>query len=124
MSDALQAAAEKLRALGVELPDPCTAADLAAALGQVTATIRAAKKLVPDTPPVRFETRERKDGTSEVVLVVRRGGKGQPLAVTAHAAELLRQMPEVLARFAETGEIQELPEVVEPSADDDEPAEA
>ena len=114
----LTALAAKLRLLGCDLPDEPTEAQLSAALSQVQATVRDAKKMAPETPAARFEARERKDGSTEVVLAVRRGGKGQPLAVTAHAAAILVQVIDQLRDFAETGEASELPAVVEPSDED------
>ena len=114
---------ETLSALGVDLSDPASARAAIAALGKALA---AAKKSLPTRAAVRFEPQTVKDvsgarvPTGETVLRVQRGGKGQPLLVTQHAARLLVEDLDALRYFAETGEACDLtPREAEEESDEE-----
>lgn len=111
MSGLPQEALQALEALGISVPE----GDPRKALAAIGKALSAARKALPKADPVRFEFRTEKDEetgqrveTDETVLRVQRGGRGAPLTVNRHAAELLVQHFEALRAFAETGEPQEL----------------
>lgn len=111
-------AVQTLAALGVELPEGASQQDIRTALAGAAKILSEARKALPKAPPVRFEDKER-DGETETVLRVQRGGKGQPLVVNQHAAALLVECVDALRAFAETGEAQALP-AFEPAEEGDE----
>lgn len=96
-------ALKALEALGITVPE----GDPRKALAEIGKALSAARKALPKRPPVRFEERGEGD-ECETVLRVQRGGKGAPLVVNRHAAELLVAQVDALRHFAATGEPCEL----------------
>lgn len=94
---------EQLSALGIEIPEDDPAA-ARAALTAVGKLLSAARKSLPKVPDVSFA---REEETGEVLLRVKRGGRGAPLLLPQGAAKALLEQEDFLREFAETGEVPE-----------------
>lgn len=92
---------DALASLGIDLPED--AAGARSVLAAVSKMLTEARKSLPKIPEVSFAREE----SGEVLLRVKRGGRGAPLLVPQAAAQALLAEEDMLRHFAETGEVPE-----------------